>query len=296
MKVAIFYFTQSGQALSVAKSIAEGLSSFTLSYKQIVPQQAYPFPWSKYEFFDTFPETRLGMPPSGIVPIDFSDIEDADLVMVVGQSWFLSPSLPLQSFFTDQKVRAYLNGRNVVFVNVCRNMWLMTSRKVKAYLNDAHARQVGHIVLQDEAPNLVSVLTIIRWLIYGRKEGRGVLPDAGISAEDILGASRFGDVIRRSWLEDDLGHLQERLLEVGAIKYKPSVLFMEKAGHRMFGLWAAFIRRKGGFRDERRRFRLNLFYIYLLAVLFLVSPFGQLFFYLTYPLQHVGRNRLEDCK
>jgi len=296
MKVAIFYFTQSGQALSVAKSIAEGLSSFTLSYKQIVPQQAYPFPWSKYEFFDTFPETRLGMPPSGIVPIDFSDIEDADLVMVVGQSWFLSPSLPLQSFFTDQKVRVYLNGRNVVFVNVCRNMWLMTSRKVKAYLNDAHARQVGHIVLQDEAPNLVSVLTIIRWLIYGRKEGRGVLPDAGISAEDILEASRFGDVIRRSWLEGDLGHLQERLLEVGAIKYKPSVLFMEKAGHRMFGLWASFIRQKGGFRDERRRFRLNLFYIYLLAVLFLVSPFGQLFFYLTYPLQHVGRNRLEDCK
>ena len=296
MKVAIFYFTQSGQALSVAKSIAEGLSSFTLSYKQIVPQQAYPFPWSKYEFFDTFPETRLGMPPSGIVPIDFSDIEDADLVMVVGQSWFLSPSLPLQSFFTDQKVRAYLNGRNVVFVNVCRNMWLMTSRKVKAYLNDAHARQVGHIVLQDEAPNLVSVLTIIRWLIYGRKEGRGVLPDAGISAEDILEASRFGDVIRRSWLGGDLGHLQERLLEVGAIKYKPSVLFMEKAGHRMFGLWASFIRQKGGFRDERRRFRLNLFYIYLLAVLFLVSPFSQLFFYLTYPLQHVGRNRLEDCK
>ena len=299
MKVAIFYYTQSGQALSVAKSIATGLSSMAnvqCSMKRIIPQQDYPFPWSKYEFFDTFPETRLGLPPSGIVPIDFSDIEDADLVMVIGQSWFLSPSLPLQSFFTDQEVRAYLNGRNVLFVNVCRNMWLMTSRKVKAYINDAHARLVGHIVLQDDAPNLVSVLTIIRWLMYGRKEGNGVLPAAGISAEDIMGASRFGEVIRRSIIEGDLDHLQERLLEVGAIKYKPSVLFMEKAGHRMFGLWAAFIRRKGGFRDKRRRFRVNLFYIYLLVVLFLVSPFSQLFFYLTYPLQHVGRNRREDCK
>lgn len=301
MKTVVFYYTQSGQALSVAESICKPLEDFakggavSVVYKQIIPQQSYPFPWNKYEFFDTFPEARLGLPPSGIEPIDFSDITDADLVMVVGQSWFLSPSLPLQSFFTDRQVMEYLNGRNIVFVNVCRNMWLMTKKKVQQYVNDAHACLVGHIVMQDDAPNLVSVLTIIRWLIYGRKKGGVLLPDAGISADDISGASRFGYIIHHTWVEGDLDRLQERLLEAGAIKYKPSVMFMEKAGHRMFGLWAAFIRRKGGFQDNRRHFRLNLFYIYLLTVLFLVSPFGQLFFYLTYPLQHVGQNRREDC-
>jgi hypothetical protein len=301
MKVAVFYYTQSGQAYSVARSICHALeqpspdSEWQVVYKQIVPKEHYPFPWNKYEFFDTFPETRLGMPPSGIEPIDFSDIADAGLVLIVGQSWFLSPSLPLQSFFTDEQVKSYLNGREIIFVNACRNMWLMTARKVKRYVAEANARLAGHIVLQDNAPNLVSVLTIIRWLMYGKQEASGLLPRAGVSEADLAGAAQFGEIIKRAWTAHDWKHLQDRLIEAGAVNYKPSVLFLEKAGHRMFGLWARFVRRKGGFRDQRRRRRLWLFYAYLLAVLFLVSPFAQLFFYLTYPLHHVSQQRREDC-
>ena len=301
MKTAVFYYTQSGQALHVAKAICQPMEQSadtpenSVVYKQITPQQHYPFPWNKYEFFDTFPESRLGLPPSGIMPIDFSDIGDASLVIIVGQSWFLSPSLPLQSFFTDEQVKAYLKGRKVVFVNACRNMWLMTSRKIKAYLCDTGATLVGHIVLQDDTPNLISVITIIRWLLYGKKEGTGLLPPAGISDADVSGASRFGEIIKNTYNTEDGSHIQEQLLAAGAIKYKPSVLFIEKAGHRMFGLWAAFVRKKGGFRDARRRFRINLFYVYLLTVLFLISPFAVAFFYLTYPLQHVDRHKREDC-
>jgi len=298
MKTAVFYYTQSGQALCAAKSICMPLerSGSVVVYKPIVPLQQYPFPWSRDEFFDTFPETRLGLPPSGIAPIDFTDVADADLVMVVGQSWFLSPSLPLQSFFTDRQVISYLKGRNVVFVNVCRNMWLMTIRKVKDYLHAADAKLVGHIVLQDYTPNLVSALTIVRWLLHGRKQGTRFLPNAGVSDADIETASRFGQIILSSWKNDAFGCMQEQLLSAGAIRYKPSIMFMEKAGHRMFGLWAQFVRRKGGFRDERRRRRVRLFYYYLLFVLFGVSPFGQLFFYLTWPLQQVSRHRQEDCR
>lgn len=296
MKTVVFYYTQSGQALEVAKAVAQplGIAADSVVFKEIVPELKFPFPWNSYEFFDTFPETRLGVPPTGIEPIDFSDVEDADLVLVVGQSWFLSPSLPLQAFFIDGRVRAYLNGRDVVFVNACRNMWLMTSRQVKSYVSDIHARLVGHIVLQDDAPNLVSVITIIRWLIYGKKAATRLLPAAGLAPEDIRGASRFGEIIRTHWQRGDSNMLQQRLLKAGAIRYKPSVLFMEKAGHRMFGIWANFVRRKGGFRDPRRRLRIRLFHIYLMIVLFVVSPFGLLFFYLTYPLQRVARNKRID--
>ena len=111
MKIAVFYYTQSGQALNVARNICSKMNDVSVVYKQIVPQTTYPFPWSKNAFFDVFPETRLGIPPSGIVPMDFSDVEDAGLVLVVGQSWFLSPSLPLQSFFTDEQVKQFLSGR-----------------------------------------------------------------------------------------------------------------------------------------------------------------------------------------
>ena len=293
MKIATFYYSQSGQALSAAENICKPLGN--VIYKQIVPLQSYPFPWNKNEFFDIFPETRLGMPPSGIEPIDFTDAEDADLVIIVGQSWFLSPSLPLQSFFTDKGVRQYLQGKNVVFINACRNMWLMTGRKIKSDIKEIGAHLVGHIVLQDRGQNLVSALTVVRWLMFGKKKASWMLPDAGVSEADIEGASRFGEIIRNAYEKDDLESLQTNLLSAGAIHYKPSVLFLEKAGHRMFGHWARFIRKKGGFGDPRRHFRVNLFFYYLLIVLFVVSPFGQLFFFLTYPLQQVSRRKKEDC-
>ncbi len=294
MKIAVFYYTQSGQALRAAKSICSTMGGDVV-YLPIVPQQTYPFPWNKDEFFDSFPETRLGLPPSGIEPIDFTDVMDADLVFVVGQSWFLSPSLPLQSFFQDQGVKDYLDGRYVVFINACRNMWLMTSRRMKVLLKEAHANMVGQIVLQDNVANWVSALTIVRWLLYGKKEKGWLLPQAGVSDEDIAAASRFGEMIRRSWADQSIGHLQERLLSAGAIHYKPSVLFLEKVGHRMFGIWAKFVRRGGGFRDPRRRWRINFFFYYLLTVLFLVSPFAQLLYGITYPLHAVKRNKEIDC-
>lgn len=283
MKVAVFYYSQSGQALHVAEHICKGMKG-SVVFREIVPKHPWPFPWSKEEFFDIFPETRLELPPFGNEPMDFSDIEDADVVMVAGQSWFLSPSLPLQSFFTDPQVMAYLNGRPVVFVNACRNMWLMTGRKVKDYLKEAGANMVGQIILQDRRQNLVSALTVIRWLMHGRKEASGLLPDAGVSEKDITEASRFGEVIDHAWQQGSLDSLQDRLLAAGAINFKPSVLFLEKAGHRTFGLWAKFIRRKGGFGDKRRRLRTTLFYYYLLVGMFLLSPWAQLVFWLTYPL------------
>lgn len=298
MKAAVFYYTQSGQALDVAHSICSPLEASKddcVIYKEIIPIEKYPFPWTKDLFFDTFPETRLGMPPSGIHAIALDDVADADLVIIVGQSWYLSPSLPIQSFLLDESIVEYLRGRDVVFVNACRNMWLMTSRIIKKQLHHIGAHLIGHIVLHDKANNLVGVLTVIRWLMYGRKERSGLLPAAGVADEDITDASRFGEIIMKDVKEGNQNNLQRHLLEAGAIDYAPSVIYIEKVGYRIFGVWAKLIRRRGGWRDSRRMFLVNMFYIYLLVVLFLVSPFAQLFFWLTYPLHRVKKNREIDC-
>lgn len=305
MKTAVFYFTQSGQALEAAKNICHplenegengsGQSSDRVIYKKITPLHDFPFPWSKRVFFDTFPETRLGMPYEGIEEIDFADIEDADMVIIVGQSWFLSPSLPLQSLFNDEAARRYLKGRDVVFVNACRNMWLMTGRRIKELTTDLGARLVGHIVLQDKAPNLISAVTVVRWLMQGRKQRTHFLPAAGISEADLKGSARFGEIILRAWHDGSLDNLQEQLLQAGAINYKPTIMYMERLGHRMFGHWARFIRVKGGPGDERRQLRVRLFEAYLYVVLFLLSPIGALLFCLTWPFHHINRHRKADC-
>ncbi len=293
MKTVVFYYTQSGQALSVAQRIAGPLSSEdgcgVVVMKEIVPVERYPFPWPRDIFFDTFPETRLGMPPSGIERMDLRDVADADVVLVVGQSWFLSPSLPLQSFFMDAAVRVYLQGRPVVFVNACRNMWLMTREKVRGYVEEAGGQFVGHILLQDEGPNLVSLVTIIRWLVYGKKEGTWLLPAAGITEKDIQEASRFGAIIRDAAAKGDFTCLQSQLDAAGAVHEKPVVMFMEQTGHRMFGFWAKFVRRAGGFRDPHRRWRVKLFDWYLMTVLFVVSPWSPVIYSLNKGLRKLKK-------
>ncbi|MBO4660130.1 MAG: hypothetical protein J5610_01560 [Prevotella sp.] len=296
-KVVAFYFTQSGQALIAAKHICAPLEkACNVIYKRIIPQHEYPFPWTTRAFFDAFPESRLGQPPSGIAPIDFSDVVDADLVLVVGQSWFLAPSLPLQSFFIDEQVKTYLQGRDVVFVNVCRNMWVMTLRSIREYIKDANARLIGHIVLQDAHPNLISAITVVRWLIRGRKQSTTLLPASGIADKEMSEAARFGDTILKSLQQEAMSQLPLRLMSVRSVVYKPSIAFIEKTGHCIFGHWARFIKKKGDMGNPRRRVCVVLFSYYLTFVLFVMSPLAQFFFYLTYPFRNIRRVRQNDCR
>ena len=287
MTIAVFYYTQTGQALQIAQSVCQPLEAAgnTVIYKAIEPEIPFPFPWTCWSFFETFPETRLSIPTGKLKEIDFSDVNDAGLVVISGQSWYLSPSLPLQAFYQDENVKSYLKGKNIVNLSGCRNMWVMTQDKIREYISRAGGHYVGHIVLQDNAPNLVSVLTIIRWLFYNRKKASRLLPAAGVSDDDIKNATRFGEIINNTLKNGNWSDLQNELMQEKAVIYKPGIVFLEKTGHRIFGIWAKFIRKKGGYQDKRRALRIKMFCYYLFFVLFLVSPIGLFVFYLTYPLR-----------
>ena len=299
LTVAVFYYTQTGQALAIARSLCAPLEAAgcRVVTREIRPVTAYPYPWSSEAFFQVFPESRLGI-ACAIEPVDLSGaVAEADLVLVVGQSWYLSLSTPLHAFFQSPEVRAYLHGRPVVFVNGCRNMWVMTQIETRRYLREIGARYVGFIELHDKAPNLVSVLTIIRWLFYGRKEATRLLPAAGVSQRDVADADRFGLVILRTLYDGQWEQLQERLMREGAVTFIPQLYFIERNGYRMWGRWAHFVRHRGGAGDPRRQGRLRLFKAYLFFVLYAVSPFGLLFYGLTYPLRRAAlkKARREVC-
>ena len=299
LTVAVFYYTQTGQALAIARSLCAPLEAAgcRVVTREIRPVTAYPYPWSSEAFFQVFPESRLGI-ACAIEPVDLSgEVAEADLVIVAGQSWYLSLSTPLHAFFQSPEVRAYLHGRPVVFVNGCRNMWVMTQSETRRYLREIGARYVGFIELHDKAPNLVSVLTIIRWLFYGRKEATRLLPAAGVSQRDVADADRFGLILLRTLYDGQWEQLQERLMREGAVTFIPHLYFIERNGYRMWGRWAHFVRRRGGAGDPRRQGRLRLFKAYLFFVLYAVSPFGLLFYWLTYPLRRatLKKARREVC-
>ncbi|MFC2521263.1 MAG: flavodoxin family protein [Tannerella sp.] len=295
LTVAVFYYTQTGQALAIARSLCAPLEAAgcRVVTREIRPVTAYPYPWSSEAFFQVFPESRLGIACT-IEPVDLSgEVAEADLVLVVGQSWYLSLSTPLHAFFQSPEVRAYLHGRPVVFVNGCRNMWVMTQSETRRYLREIGARYVGFIELHDRAPNLVSVLTIIRWLFYGRKEATRLLPAAGVSQRDVADVDRFGLILLRTLYDGQWEQLQERLMREGAVTFIPHLYFIERNGYRMWGRWAHFVRRRGGAGDPRRQGRLRLFKAYLFFVLYAVSPFGLLFYWLTYPLRRATLKRAQ---
>lgn len=297
-KIVIFYYTQTGQALAIAESVCRPLAEagHEVVRKEIAPEEPYPFPWTAMEFFQVFPESRLGV-PCKLKAIDFSDAEDADLVVVAGQCWYLSWSTPLHAFFQSEDVKKYLKGRAIVVTMGCRNMWAMTQRLTRSYIREAGGRYAGFISLQDKAANLISVITIVRWLLYNKKEATRLLPAAGVSPEEISRAAVFGRLIRDALDRRDFSGLQDALMREGAVTFLPTLWFIERNGHRLWGRWAAFILRKGACRDAAREAWLRVFCVYLFFVLYVVSPVGMTVFFLTYPFRRASlrKARRELC-
>jgi hypothetical protein len=297
-RIALFYYTQTGQALAVADRICKPFvqAGYDIVRKEIVPEEPYPFPWSAADFFQVFPESRLGV-PCGLKPIDLSDVEDADLVLIAGQSWYLSCSVPLHAFFQSDDIRNYLKGRPVVVALGCRNMWAMAQRRMREYIRQAGGRYAGFISLQDRAANLVSVITVVRWLFYNKKAATRLLPAAGISPGDMEHAEVFGHIIRDALERGDFAGLQAALMRERAVTFLPTVWFIEKNGYRLWGQWAKFIIAKGSYRDAGRTPYLRLFCVYLFFVLYVVSPVGMIFFFLTWPFRRASlrKARQELC-
>ncbi|HCC50645.1 MAG TPA: hypothetical protein DEQ30_00180 [Porphyromonadaceae bacterium] len=293
-KVVLFYYTQTGQALAIADRICEPFmqAGCDVVRKEIAPEEPYPFPWSAMDFFQVFPESRLGV-PCRLKPVDLSDAEDADLVMIAGQSWYLSWSVPLHAFFQSDEIKKYLKGRNIVVTMGCRNMWVMTQHRTREYIREAGGRYVGFISLQDKAPNLVSVITIIRWLFYDKRKATRLLPAAGVAPEEIDRAVVFGQIILDALKRNDFSGLQADLMKEKAVTFLSTVYFIEKNGYRLWGQWAQFILKKGPYKDPKRIPYLRVFCVYLFFVLYVVSPFGMLFFFLTYPLRRASLRKAQ---
>jgi hypothetical protein len=66
---------------------------------------------------------------------------------------------------------------------------------------------------------------------------------------------------------------------------------LEKRGKIFFRLWAAFILKKGSYGDPARITRVRLFKYYLLTVLYIVSPFASLLYFILKPFRKKALNR-----
>jgi hypothetical protein len=285
-KLLVIYYSQTGQLLEIVKSVTKPLENkVQLVFEELKPKPAFPFPWSSNQFFQAFPESIKSI-PCELEPLSVSPNDNFDLVIVAYQPWYLSPSIPYHGFFQNEATKRLLKDKPVITIIGCRNMWAMAQEKVRDYIKNAGGKLVGNIVLRDKAPNLLSVVSIVRWLLYNKKERyMKIIPPAGVSPKDITDAQKFGDIILNSINNNDLNNLQDQLLAEGAVKVLPSLAMIEKNGSRIFNVWASLILKKGGYGDPARNRRLTFFKYYLFMVIYLISPFGSLVFAISKPFR-----------
>lgn len=271
MKILVVYFTQSGQLRNILDNIVQDIKGEAeIDFAAIEPEVPFPFPWTSGTFFDVMPECVLRV-PSAIKPMPSLKAKDYDLVILGYQPWFLSLSIPANSFLKSEWAEA-LKGKDVLTVAGTRNMWLNAQESVKAELQRLQARHVGHIVLEDKHSNLTSTLTIIRWLFKGQKQASGMLPDAGVSEKDIRDTQKYGMPILQHFRQQKMDQLQKDLLQLGAIHLRPNLIVLEKRGVSQFPKWAQKARDKGGPGSAARKPVIKLFSRILIVAIFVLSP------------------------
>lgn len=283
-KVLVITYSQSGQLDEIVENVISPLQGKAeIVYEKLKPVPPFPFPWKDISFWDAMPES-VEMIPATLEPFKFDPGEKYDLIILGYPIWFLSPPIPLTTFLKSETARKVLNDKPVVTVIGARNMWVSAQEDIKKMIAEAGGKLKGNIVLHDRHNNLSSVVTIIYWMMTGKKERYlSVFPKPGISDEDIAGAVRFGNPILAALNNNNWDSLQEELLKLKAVEAYPSVISMERKAKRIFRVWSRFIRKKGGPGEKARETRLKMFKWYLLFVIFAVSPIATLVFYLTYP-------------
>ncbi len=293
-EVLIIHYSQTGQLTTILDNMAGTLigDNINISYYKIVPETQYGFPWKPTQFYDVFPETFLQI-PAGFHPPK-PDILDKkyDLVLLGYQVWYLTPSIPINSFLKSDFAKKLLKDTPVVSVVACRNMWIQAQEKIKRLLVSVDAKLVGHIALVDRHINHISVITIEHWMLSGRKDRYlGIFPKPGVSDSDIINASKFGHPIKDALLAADFTELQENLLQLDAVHINPLLVRTDERGNVLFSKWANLIIKKGGPGDPTRLKWLSLFKFYLKFAIWFIAPIVFVVFLLTYFPMTKKRNR-----
>jgi hypothetical protein len=285
-RVLVLTYSQTGQLAEVTRRIVEPLqqdSSISVHIETLRPVTPYPFPWGFFSFLDAFPEAAH-LVPCELQALTLKGDEDFDLVILPYQVWFLAPSLPITGFLKHPLARKLLAGKPVVTVIACRNMWMLAQDKMKGMLQDCGARLLDNVALVDPSPTMASLWTTPFWLLSGKKDFLKFLPPAGVDADSIQKARRFGLALRDALHNDEERGTAPLLTGLKAADSNPHLLFSEKAATRSFFVWGKLLRAAGKPGQWRRYPFLILYVIFLITLISTVVPVSLLIQSLTRPL------------
>ncbi|MFT3793725.1 flavodoxin family protein [Flavobacterium sp.] len=283
--VLVIYYSQSGQLKEIAQNIAKPLlenEEVNLTFHEIKLVKPFPFPWNKEAFFDAFPESFLQI-PTELEPVPQEILgQRYDLILFHYQVWYLSPSIPINSFLKSDQAKILLKDTPVVTISGSRNMWVMAQEKIKKLLQENGAKLVGNVALVDRVGNLISVITIVEWMFSGvKKKHLGIFPLPGVSQKDIDESDQFGKIILSKLQSNQWDGLQPELVAHGAVRISSYLVKVDKTANKIFNKWSNLIHKK----RNSRKIWLKVFYVYLFLAIWLISPIVYILHVFTYPLK-----------
>ncbi|HXD91786.1 MAG TPA: hypothetical protein VNX01_01165 [Bacteroidia bacterium] len=267
-KILAIYYTQTGQLGDIVNNFLlpfEG-EDFTVEKVIVNPITKFTFPWSSDSFFDAMPESVLSK-PTELQPFSLKETS-YDLIVLGYQPWFLSPSIPTTSLLENDAFKKVLNNTPIVTIIGARNMWINAHERVKDSLKQTGAKLVGNIALVDKHTNLVSAVTILYWMMSGKKDKcLGIFPKPGVADEDILNTKAFGQIVKQHLEKNNFNSLQQELVDSKAIEVKTNLMFVEGRAKKLFAIWCNLVKK-----SKNRKRTLVLFKYYLIFALFIVAP------------------------
>ena len=274
-------FSQSGQLDEILDSfLAAFPESCDIDRIHIRTREPYPFPWTFDSFFNAMPDAVLEK-PCEIEPLNFKH-QHYDLIVLAYQPWFLSPSTPTTALMRDHGFLARLNKTPVITLIGSRNMWVQAQESIAKGVDGAGGYLAGCLPLVDHSSNLVSVITILHWMLSGRKTRKwGIFPTPGVSRSDIDACRESGEIARRHFEAGTMKDLQKALVTAGMVPRNEYLAFLERNAKRVF-LRVAKRTDAAPPDSALRRVILKGFSLYLGFAIFVVSPIVYVIFHLLY--------------
>ncbi len=276
LKVLAVGFSQTGQLSRLMDSVLGPVNESTqikVTRITLETHRKFPFPWNFFNFFDTMPECVYEDAPA-IEPKDLDPDAEFDLIILGYQAWFLSPCPPIISFLKSEAARKIINGKPVMTLIGCRNMWLMAQESIKERVDDLGGHLIDNVVLVDEAHAAYTFYSTPIWMLTGNKGPyfNGKIPKAGLTDEQIENASRFGDAIVRQLPNRDVADSSPMMSGLGAVKISEGLIASEKVAKRNFRMWGGLMRKFGNPDAIARKFILIIYFTFLAIIVLTIMP------------------------
>jgi len=173
-------------------------------------------------------------------------------------------------------------------------MWVLAQEKIKDMLTTVDAKLIDHVALTDQGGSVLSLVTLPKFLLTGKKHSFAFFPPAGIKESDIQNTSRFGERLNTA-----LHHNKEKignplLKNLGAVTVNGKLIATEKIADRSFKIWSRLIKKAGKKLSFGRKIVITIYVAFLILLILTVIPLNILARKLLNIFQKEKLKKMED--